>query len=445
MKPALLILAFTFLLRTASAGEGERPRELPTNAVTLTQCFAEVLAHNDELMRLRKDIERAAGTKIELRAADLAQINGELDGGIRGGSLYGQTSDYAFALANFSQPVFNTGIAATWRRGQSEILVAQQKLNVAVSDRLQEVRSYYLRAQRLQQLIAVSEEIIQRLQGNVTSEQQRREVGTSGPRPVLQAKVQLLAAQAELTAFRREAFEMRTRLAKTMGRPMGQLPAVIGDLPHETVAFDWPAQAQLALKRRADLKLLRAMIKSAAEDKRIVDAGYFPYISLIASGLYIPGKKQVSQVTPIIQGQVALATEARYGGALTWQIVDNGSVTGASRQLTAVRQEYEISLHQLEQNIPGELARIAHSIEDANAQLTALYQSVAESAEQVRLVESRISVGQATQLDFSDAQRNLLAVRQGVVDALFQYNTALADLDGVTGRYLEFAEPSAKQ
>jgi outer membrane protein TolC len=441
MKPALLIFAFALWFLPAQAGEGE----LPTNSITLTQCFTEVLAHNDELARLRKDVERAVGTKIELRAADLAQINGELDGGIRGGSLYGHTSDYAFALANFSQPVFNTGILATWRRGQSEVLVAQQRLNVAVSDRLQEVRSYYLRAQRLGQLIAVSEEIIQRLEGNVTSEQQRREVGTSGPRPVLQAKVQLLAAQADLTAFRREAFEMQTRLAETMGRPMGQLPAVIGELPHETVAFDWSAQAQIALKRRADLKLLRALIKSAAEDKRIVDAGYFPYISLIASGLYIPGKKQVSQVTPIIQGQVALATEARYGGALTWQIVDNGSVTGASRQVAAVRQEYEISLRQLEQNIPRELARIGHSIEDANAQLTALNQSVTESAEQVRLVESRISVGQATQLDFSDAQRNLLAVRQGVVDALFQYDTALADLDGVTGRYLEFAEPPAKQ
>ncbi len=435
MKTALLILALAILL--------PRPlRAADSNTVTLAQCFNEVLAHNDEILRLRKDVERAAGTRLELRSRDLAQLSTEFDAGIRGGSLYGNFGPFAIITAQFSQPVFNTGIAAVWHRGQSEVVVAEQNLNVVLSDRLQEVRTNYLRAQRLEQLIGLYEEIIQRLQSNVTSEQQRRDVGTTGPRPVLQAKVQVLAAQADLTAFRREAFEIRTRLAEAMGRPMGELPSVTGELTHETVSLDWPQQAGHAIQRRADLKLLRALIQSTAEDQRITDAGYFPYVSLIGSALYIPGKKRITQATPIIQGQTPLASEGRIGGALTWQIVDNGQVTGASRQLAAIREEYALSLKQLEENIPRELARIGHSLEDADAQLAALNKSVATSEEQLRLVESRIAVGQATQLDFSDSQRNLLAVRSGVVDALFHYNTALAELDSVTGRYLEFAEPA---
>jgi outer membrane protein TolC len=258
----------------------------------------------------------------------------------------------------------------------------------------------------------------------------------------LQAKVQLLAMQGELTGLRREEFADRTRLAELMGRSTDDLPRPADALTHEAVHPDWPELARQALQRRPDLKLLRKLIQSAAEDRRVTEAGYFPAVSLVASGLYLPGHKLLYQTTPIIEGQTPYATDGRFGAQLTWQIIDNGAVTGASRRLDGVRWEYAITLRQLEQNIPRELARIAHSLEDADSQLAALNQSVTEADEDLRLIEARIGLGEATQLDFSDAQRDLLAVRHGVVDALYQYNLALAELDWTTGRYLEFAEPA---
>jgi outer membrane protein TolC len=199
------------------------------------------------------------------------------------------------------------------------------------------------------------------------------------------------------------------------------------------------------LQRRADLKLLHALIQIATEDRRIVDAGYFPYVSLVGSTLYIPGKKQITAVTPIIEGQTPLGTEGRYGASLSWQILDNGQVTGASRQVDGIRQEYEVTLRQLEQNIPRQLARVGHALEDADAQLAALNQSLAEAEEYLRVTENRVSLGEATQLDFSDAQCHLLAVRSGIVEALFNYGSALAELDWITGRYLEFAAPAPER
>jgi outer membrane protein TolC len=413
-----------------------------SNSVTLAQYFAEVISSNAEILTLRKDVERAAGTKLELRSPDLPHLSAQLSTGWRAGPLYGDNSAYALTTAQFSQALFNTGIAATWRRGQCEVIAAQQALNVSVSDRLHELRDYYLRTQRLEQLIALYEEIDQRLQTNVVGEQQRRDIGTTGPRPLLQARVQLLSERADLTAYRREEFEMRTRMAELMGRSMGRLPRPAGTLEHETVTLDLPKEAKLALERRADLKLLRALIQITAESRRMVDAGYFPFVSLVGSTLYIPGKKQLTAVSPIIEGQTPLATEGRYGVSATWQIVDNGRVTGVSREIEAVRQEYVVTLRQLEENIPRQLARAGHALEDADARLAALKKSQAEAEEYLRDTESRVSLGEATQLDFSDAQRHLLAVRGGIVEALFQYDSALAELDWITGRYLEFAAPA---
>jgi outer membrane protein TolC len=255
----------------------------------------------------------------------------------------------------------------------------------------------------------------------------------------LQARVQLLTEGAALTGLRREEFEMRTRLAELMGRPMSELPLPAEGLDEKMVTLDLAEEARLALQQRADLKFLRALIQIATEDRRMVDAGYFPFVSLVGSALYIPGKKQITAVTPIIEGQTPLGTEGRYGASLTWQIVDNGQVTGARREVEAVRREYEVTLRQLEQNIPRQIAGVGAALQVARAQLEALNKSEAEAEETLRLTENRISLGEATQLDFSDAQRHLLAVRGGIVDARFQYDCGLAELDWITGRYLEFA------
>src|SRR5262249_21336841 len=151
--------------------------------------------------------------------------------------------------------------------GQLEVLAAEQRLNLAVSDRLREARFYYVRLQRLREVIALYEELDQRLQSNVTREEQRRDVGTGGPRPVLQARVQQLAAGADLNAFRREEFELRTRLAELMGRPMSQLPAVTEPAPFQPVTLNLNELARVALDNRADLKFLRALRQITIEDR----------------------------------------------------------------------------------------------------------------------------------------------------------------------------------
>ncbi|HZV36841.1 MAG TPA: TolC family protein [Verrucomicrobiae bacterium] len=430
---AIALLALTVCLRMPAA---------ETNVpITLAEGFKKILAQDPELLHLRKEVERATGTRLVFHSRDLARLDVQPTMGLEGGNLYVHNKPFALVMARFNQPLVNRGIAAGWRRGNLEVVATEQNLNTAIANRLNEFRQYYLRAQRLQQLIGLYHELDQRLQANVTAEQQRRNVGSTGPRPLLQARVQLLSERAELNAFQREDFEVRSAMAEMMGQSIAHLPLPAEPLAHEPVKVDLKADSELAEQRREDLKFLRTLIHILTEDRRIADADYFPYISAIGSGLYIPGKKPIYQATPIIQGQQPLGTDIRGGVNMTWQVIDNGRVTGERRQIQAVREQYEIILAQLEQNIPRELERISHALENADAKLSALEKSTTEAEENLKLVETRVSLGEATQLDFSDAQRNLLAVRQGIVEAEFQHGMALAELDLATGRYLEFAEP----
>jgi outer membrane protein TolC len=124
--------------------------------------------------------------------------------------------------------------------------------------------------------------------------------------------------------------------------------------------------------------------------------------------------------------------------ALSWNVIDNGQVTGASHRLEATRQGYEITLHKLEQDIPRELATIEGSLQTAEARRNALTKSAAEAEENLKLVEAQVALGQATQLDFLNAQGNLLRVRVSIADATRSHEVARAELDRVTGRYLEY-------
>jgi outer membrane protein TolC len=113
-------------------------------------------------------------------------------------------------------------------------------------------------------------------------------------------------------------------------------------------------------------------------------------------------------------------------------------VIGASHQLEAIQQVYETLLRKLEQNIPRELATVMGSLQSADARREAFLKSVESAEENLRLVESQVALGEATQFDFLKAQNNLLSVRAGLLNAVWAHEAARAELDHVTGRYLQY-------
>jgi outer membrane protein TolC len=197
------------------------------------------------------------------------------------------------------------------------------------------------------------------------------------------------------------------------------------------------------VQHRADVKLLEALVDATGADRQTVQAQYYPLVTLVASGLFIPQSLLISKQTSIVAGQDPRSSQVEAGVEMSWQIIDNGRVTGASRQIEATRQAYKIALRQLEQNIPLELAAIEGALQNADARRDALVKSAEEAEENLRLIERRVSLGEATQFDFLQAQSNLLSVRAGIVDAIHSHEVARAELDHATGRYLQYHSEKA--
>ena len=420
--------------------------EIETQPVdlTLADCLAQTFRNNPAIQTLRADVERAAGDKLVYSSRRLPQLATQIQGGYQAGSLYGQAGEFSQLTAQFSQPLIDVGIPPALRRGRLEVALAGQSLNREATDRLHEARSMFLTALHLRDRLALNNEIQQHLQANATGAQQRLDAGLGTRAAVAQAQVQTLNLARELVALSNQYFAATTRLAELTGTNFGTptnrvaLPHPVGTLTYRLVTIDLPAETAYALTHRADVAFLRTLVAAALADKQIVSADFFPRLTLEASTLFIPSNILLTRQTQSVAGQSTLATELRAGVGLTWRIIDNGQVIGAQRRLEAIRQEYTLALHKLEAVIPRELAGIAGALQTAAAQHDAFVKSAAAAAENLQLIEARLALGQATQLDFLNAQSDLLGVRTGLADAIFTHEIACADFDRATGRYLEF-------
>lgn len=435
-----------------------------TYDLTLEDCLALAFRQNPDIRQQRAEVESAMGTKVFYRARALPQLAAQAPIGFRTGSLYEPNTvgsnaapmtlqPYGIVTAQSSQPLIDVGIPPTLRRATLEVILAQQNLLRVVTEQLRETRVAFLQALYFRDLVAVHEEIDKRLQANVLSEQQRLDVGMGNEAALKSAKIQQLSLELDLAYWRGAYFTAVTRIAELCGRDASEtadgtrqlrLPKPVGALPYEPGTVDLAQETAYALQHRADLKLLQALADAAAAEKQMVQAGYFPLVSLTASTLLIPQNLLVHKDTAIVAGQDTRTTELRAGVTLTWRVIDNGQIIGVSHRIEAIRQGYEITLHKLEQSIPRELATIEGALRSADARHAALTKSAEAAEENLRLIETRIALGQATQLDFLKAQNNLLSVRAGLVDTAQSQAIARADLDRATGRYLQFHDEAAQ-
>ena len=439
MQRALVCLAGLLLVTGGVRAEiDSRPYDL-----TLADCLAQTFRNNPGIQTLRADVERAAGDKLVISSRLLPQLALQEPSGYRGGSYYNlnhQSGVFSILAAQLSQPLIDVGIPPALRRGRLEVALAGQNLNREATDRLHETRSTFLTALYFRDLLALYGEIQHHLQANVTGAQHRLDAGLSTRAAVAQAQVQTLNLANVLTALSNQLFATTTRLVELTGNNFGAptnplvLPRPVGTLTYRPVPVDLPAETTYALAHRADIGFLRTLVATVAADAQLVGAEYFPRLALEASTLFVP---------PILQSTVT-NNEIRAGVGLTWRVIDNGQVIGTRQRLAAARQEYTLALHKLEQTVPRELAGIAGALQTAAARHDAFVKAATAAAENLQLIEARLELGQATQLDFLNAQSDLLGVRAGLVDAVFAYETARANLDRATGRYLEFQTSPAK-
>lgn len=409
------------------------------DAVTLEQVLQTTLEKNATIQQTKARLEEAAGRRVELRSIMWPDARMALPAGVQGGAQAGDSGakGFGFVRGLLSQPLFNAAIPPTRRRGDVEILIAQQQLNVTVMEQLHAARVAFYTALFNRELESIRREQRQRLEENMASQKDRYEAGLTDRSALTSATVEAQALDAQVESARRAWEEARVNLAEAMGR-VSSLPNPEGELRGTPFHVDPDSGTVRALAERADLKLARLFVRAANEDQRIIEAGYYPLFVARSSGTYIPvsgiHREGSSRRTEDI------SSEIRIGATYSWHVIDNGKVGGASQKQEAARDINQLTCQKLEINVRTELSRIYNELEAIDKRQESLSNASTSAEQSVELVSRNLANGLASQLDYRVSQNGLLEIRSGLLETAYQRSIAMAEWDRATGRYFQFSD-----
>ena len=471
---------------TSDTGSGAR---VPT--FTLNQAILTALQRNPTLLNAEQEIKRTKGVIIQVRAQALPQINANAnfqwtDPNLTGARIFGNTSSttggtpttpsaaaaslmegvpssqvgdvrtpLAAATPNPVRNVESSDISYAISVTGTQLIFNGTTFNQIRGTFFQRDSAYFSFRNILDQLIAtvktqfyqiivnrdlvkVNEENVHLLEAQLKDQQNRFEAGTVPRFNVLQAEVQLGNQIPQLITAQNNLRISKLQLAKTLGldyqRRFGAGPPldVIGDMPYIPRSIELVDAIELGKQRRAFLKQARANVFNQLQQVRAAAGQWLPNITTTGGGEWVSSPIN-SSWHDISKGWTALVQ----GSLPIW---DSGAIAGQVIQQRALLSETKITYDDDVRQVELEI-QTAYSTLQQNRELIQSQEKNVELAEEaVRLAKARLDAGAGVQLDVLNATVQLLTAQSTRLQALFGYNSSLAEFDRATGAQSTYTE-----
>jgi outer membrane protein len=465
--------------RTTSGGA------VPT--FTLNQAILTALQRNPTLLNAEQEIKRSKGVIIQVRAQALPQINANanfqwIDPNLTGARVFGnnsnttgvtpstgaaslmeglpsqvgdvrtplaaatpapiqnvEQSDISYAISvTGTQMIFNgttfNQIRGTFFQRDSAYFSFRNVLDQLIAT----VKTQFYQIIVNRDLVSVNEENVHLLEAQLKDQQNRFEAGTVPRFNVLQAEVQLGNQIPQLITAQNNLRISKLQLAKTLGldfqRRRGNSPPleVVGDMPYVPRPIELADAIEMGKQRRAFLKQARANVLNQLQQVRAAAGQWLPNITTTGGGEWVSSPIN-SSWHDISKGWTALVQ----GSLPIW---DSGAIAGQVIQQRALLSETKITYDDDVRQVELEI-QTAYSNLQQNEELVKSQEKNVELADEaLRLAKARLDAGAGVQLDVLNATVQLLTAQSTRLQALFGYNSSLAEFDRATGAQSTYSE-----
>jgi outer membrane protein TolC len=418
-----------------------------SGAITLERILRTTLDRNPVIQEAKSGLERAAGQRLVFRSLVWPHAELGVPAGVQAGHRAGESGVKGFAVGRGSleQVLFNMAVPPSLRRGDVEVLIAQQQLNVAVVEQLHAARLAFYAALYNRSLESIRDEQRQKLEENITTQKDRFEAGLTDKSAFTSATVQAseLVPQIESAQGAYRAAQLKLAEAMSIDPAKSTLPEPEGELQFIPMRLDVDSETAAALQRRSDLKLARLFVRGANEDQRIIAADYYPAVAGTINGEYVP-VTGIHRQGSTSKTQDFIGSEIREKAEYSWRVIDNGKVGGAVLKARATREMNELTCRKLEANVSRELSRIANDLKGIDARERSLSAASVTAEESASAVRENVVTGLASPLEYRITQNAFLKTKSGLLEAIYEHNVAIAEWDRASGRYFQFSDDNTK-
>ena len=437
---------------------------------TLQEAIETALRQNPDILRARQEIERTKGLVVEVRGQALPQLEATArfqqtdpnlgdfggistgdgsgatptpgatptatatatpgDNGEGSGGGIGTTNNSYNLRFQVSQLVFAGGgvraqISAANFTKDSSYFALRNTVDQVISL----VRTQFYQILLNRALIGVQEQSIRLLESQLQDQQNRFEAGTVPRFNVLQAQVALSNQRPDLFSARNNLRIAELQLAKTLGldfdpaRGNSSPLEAVGELAYRPRHIPLIHAIALATERRAFLKQQRASIFNAREQIRAAQAGYFPTVR-VNGGYEFQSSPFSDNIADVSQGYT-------FGATGNWAIFDGFQTAGRVKQARAGLETAQINYDDAVRQVELEVQQAYSNLEQGDELIRSTGETVAQAEEALRLASARLSAGAGTQLEVLNARVEVTRSQSTRLQALFSYESALADFDRV--------------
>src|SRR5438105_6702417 len=477
--------------RTFGGGETSSAGGVPT--FTLDQAILTALQRNPDILRAEQEIKRTKGVIIQIRAQALPHITpsgtfewtdpnligARILGGTSGSSTTPATaattgaasivnspasqvgdpqamasptpkptvtntqlSDVSYSISVLgTQLVFNgttwPSIRGTFFQRDSAYFAFRNTLDQVISI----VKTQFYQIVVNKALIGVQEQSVHLLESQLKDQQNRFEAGTVPRFNVLQAEVALYNQIPNLITAQNNYRISKLALAKSIGldfNPLrGENPPleVVGEMPYIPRNIALVDAIELGKQRRPFLKQARANVLNQIEQVHVALGQFLPTINTTGGGEWVSSPTN-SSWHDISKGWIAQVQ----GSVPIW---DSGAIYGQVKQQRALLSETKITYDDDVRQVELEVQTAYSNLQQNRELIKSQEKNVEQAEEAVRLAKARLDAGAGVQLDVLNAQVQLLTAQSTRLQALFGYNSSLAEFDRATGAQSTYTESFA--
>jgi outer membrane protein len=288
----------------------------------------------------------------------------------------------------------------------------------------QRVAAAYLTAVGKSQVLAAHDLRLAALEGELSRAQQRFEAGKAARVEVLRAEAGLAAAGAERVALAAAVGNAERELARLLDAPVEEVRA--GRLAPVELADPAvpPREALVAEGLAASPAVEQARRQVAAADAA----------EALARSVLRPELRAVGNVNEWGSAGGDFTAEWNAGFQVAVPLFDGGATRRRIARAAAARRAAAEQLRLAELQVREEVDRAAAAAEEALARAASLEKAVERFAEVARIQKLLLDAGSGTQIDYLNAEAELLAARAGLAEVRNAAALARMDLARAAGR-----------
>ncbi len=421
--------------------------QVPTS-LDLDQSIKLALKQNPAILKAQEELRRTRGLIVEIRADALPhldasgnynRIDRDFIDTLPGTTLRKNQEQPWSATVELSQLIYSGGrVHAAIRAARLTDQIAVLDFDRTVADTLLNVRNTFYQILLNAELVIVREQSVTLLEHQLDDAKNRFAAGTVPQFNVLRAEVELANAKPPLIRARNDLRLSKEALAKLLALDTPVKPHdftainFVGKLTYEPRSWTLADALDNALAKRPELQQAEKQVGLQTEQIKVATAGYKPSLSVF--GDYgVRNSTFSDHLDQTIHGWTV-------GAQATWPLFDGLLTQGKVQQARAQLAEAEIDLADTRRSIELEVRQAYSDYLQALELIEAQKKTIEQAEESLRLAEARFRAGTGTQLDVLSAQTALTDARSNEVQALHDYNVALATLDRATGTTVRNAD-----